>query len=360
MPDNELLYGLIGLGTAAVVLVLGYNALQERKHRRAAERAFRSEHRDVLLEGDATPETEQAPPVTQRREPAASRVPPAAPIGRAAEPELPADAQAVDCVIRIEAPAGLIGGQIVTAAGGPLAQLNRPIRWYGFGEDTFRWQTLEPQDPASYTRVTVAMQVADRRGPISAHELEIFVSAIQRVCDQFMAVPRIAERDEILALAQNVDQFCAAVDIQIALSVVAGEQAFPGTKLRGLAQAAGLVLERDGCFHARDDQGETLFVLANRDPALFSNDALREMVSTGVTLSLDVPRVAAGGQVFDRMVTFARQLAAALHGTVVDDNRRPLSDASIGLIRNQVTQFQEQMQRQGIPAGSELAQRLFV
>ena len=47
--DSELQIALIGAGLAAVVLVVGYNKWQERKHRRDAERAFRSDHRDVLL-----------------------------------------------------------------------------------------------------------------------------------------------------------------------------------------------------------------------------------------------------------------------------------------------------------------------
>ena len=64
--DSELQIALIGAGLAAVVLVVGYNKWQERKHRRDAERAFRSEHRDVLLE----PRTEaDAGDSAERREP---------------------------------------------------------------------------------------------------------------------------------------------------------------------------------------------------------------------------------------------------------------------------------------------------
>ena len=46
--DSELQIALIGAGLAAVVLVVGYNKWQERKHRKAAEKAYKSEHRDVL------------------------------------------------------------------------------------------------------------------------------------------------------------------------------------------------------------------------------------------------------------------------------------------------------------------------
>ncbi|MCX9156547.1 cell division protein ZipA C-terminal FtsZ-binding domain-containing protein [Niveibacterium sp. 24ML] len=357
MAGNELLYGLIGSGAGIVVLVVGYNAWQERKARRNAEKAFRSEHRDVLLEG-AGAGADMEP--GERKEPASARIPQQAPIGRAAEPELAVEARAIDAVAHIEAPAGVVGGALVQGAGGPLSQVHRAVRWFGFDDGAHDWVPLDAADKRSFTRVCAAMQLADRRGPVSERELDAFTSAIQRVCDQFMAVPRFMERSEALSLAQGVDQFCAALDIQIAVNVVAGPQPFAGTKLRGLTEAAGLRLEADGCFHARDDAGLSQFVLANSDASMFSADTLRSASISGVTLSLDVPRVSAGVQVFDKMIALSRQIAAAMQGQLVDDNGKPLNEASLGMIRSQIQQFQEQMHGQGVAPGSPLALRLFV
>jgi len=78
-----------------------------------------------------------------------------------------------------------------------------------------------------------------------------------------------------------------------------------------------------------------------------------------VTLTLDVPRVADGVRVFERMMAFAQQLADALNGAVVDDNRSPFGEKAVGLIRAQIEQFQGQMIEQGIAPGSPLALRLF-
>jgi hypothetical protein len=64
--------------------------------------------------------------------------------------------------------------------------------------------------------------------------------------------------------AGKLDEFCAAVDIQFVLHVVeAGGGVFAGTKLRGVAEAAGLALEGDGVFRARDEGGGELFTVAN-------------------------------------------------------------------------------------------------
>lgn len=363
MAGNELLYGLIALGGAVMVLVLGINLYQDRKHRREAEKAFRSEHRDVLLEASPTVDAAiRAAAGDGRIEPApapASRMAQPAPIGRATEPELPPEVQAIDFLARIEAPAGIVAGMLVTSAGGPLSQLPRVVRWYALDDEALRWDAVDGHAARTCTRMVAALQLADRRGPVSERELDVFIAAIQRVCDQQLAVPRFADRADALGLAQDVDRFCASVDIQIAINVVAGEQPFPGTKLRGLAEAAGLQLDRDGCFHARDEHGRTQFVLSNRDASLFSAEALRHLVCDGVTLSLDVPRVLNGAETFNRMALLARQLSDALGGSMVDDNRRPLGDGALALIAGQIREFHEQMARQGIPAGSAIALRLF-
>lgn len=376
MAGNELLYGLLGLGLGVLVLVFSYNQWQERKHRKLAEKAFHSEHRDVLLEGSMEPGEIREEPgeepgedpsealieeiaAEERIEPASSRIPPAAPIGRAADPALPMEAIAIDAVIRIEAPAGLQAGAVVGAAGGPLALVQRPVHWYGLSDETHKWLGLDDKDHRTFTKFAVALQLADRRGPATERELENFITAIQRVCDQFMAVSTFGERAESLELARSADEFCAATDVQIAINVAAGELPFAGTKLRGLAEAAGLKLDDDGSFHALDETGKLLFVLENRDSTLFSTDMLRRGTSRGVTLTLDVPRVASGVFAFDRMSALAAHLAEAFNAKIVDDNGKPLTPAALNGIRSQIQQFQQQMNHQGIPAGSPLALRLF-
>ena len=90
---------------------------------------------------------------------------------------------------------------------------------------------------------------------------------------------------------------------------------------------------------------------------LFVAEEMRTLTTQGVTLMLDVPRVADGVRVFERMMAFAQQLAESLNGAVVDDNRSPFGEKAVGLIRAQIEQFQGQMDESGIAPGSPLAQR---
>ena len=86
---------------------------------------------------------------------------------------------------------------------------------------------------------------------------------------------------------------------------------------------------------------------------------LRNLSTSGITLLIDVPRVADGLKVFDRMVDTGRSLANALGGTLVDDKRAPLGDASLAAIRGQLARVYAAMEARGIVAGSDTARRLF-
>jgi FtsZ-interacting cell division protein ZipA len=59
------------------------------------------------------------------------------------------------------------------------------------------------------------------------------------------------------------------------------------------------------------------------------------------------------------MFELAGRFAATLGGQVVDDNRRPLTEAGLATIRRSLEAVAGEMQAQGIPAGGALARRLF-
>ena len=367
MSGNDLQVGLLVCLIAAVAVVLVYNFWQERRARKHAEQAFRSTHHDVLL--DEKGEASVPPPPGGRMEPGLRREPQVSPAVPASRPQattrtmtsgaaLPEGLE-IDCVVSIDAPAGVSASALFAAQIEVMSGFAHAMRWFGWDDIANQWFEIGAHTAGSITRACVSLQLADRRGGISSGELDRFYKQLQQVCDQFLAVPRLPQRTEVLDRAAQLDAFCVEVDIQIAINLLAGAAPFPGTKLRGLAEAGGMTLGTDGVYHLRDDAGNVLFSLRNAEPVPFSPEQLRMLQSPGLILSLDVPRALNPAQSFDRLIMFAQKLATALDGQIVDDNRVPLSERSIGLIRNQVYQFESQMERQGIPAGSPLALRLF-
>ena len=182
---------------------------------------------------------------------------------------------------------------------------------------------------------------------------------MQDLATELMGFAELPLRDPALQLAAQLDEFCAGVDIQIGVNVISQGQVFPGTKLRALAESAGMGIDGEGAFARYDDDGKLLFVLTNQEANGFSADSMRTMTTHGVTFLLDVPRVANGDRVLTQMVELARRFADALHGALVDDNRRPLSESAIEPIRRQIVQYQTAMATRQLPAGGALAQRLF-
>ncbi len=360
--DSELQIALIGAGLAAVVLVVGYNKWQERKHRRDAERAFRSDHRDVLLEPRAEAEPGES---AERREPGIGAGEGASPrftevpLKRAA-PELPRllDSRA-DCVIRLEAIEALDVGTLWLAQTEHLAGLSKPVRWFGFNDADNVWLPLNAGSTGACHCFCAALQLVNRQGSIGETDFMRFTGGVQRVADAVMALPPgLPLRAETLNRATELDRFCADVDVQIGVNVVARDGQFEGRDIQRVAERLGLRLAPDGVFHAVEGEA-SLFTLANLEADAFAPDSLKGMVTRGLTLVIDVPRVASGGAAFDRMMRTANDIAAELGGDVVDDNRAPFGAEAAAIIRGQIEQFQARMDEVGMPAGGPLAQRLF-
>ncbi|MCB1961229.1 MAG: cell division protein ZipA C-terminal FtsZ-binding domain-containing protein [Rhodocyclaceae bacterium] len=376
MAISDLQMGLIGVGVVGVIGVLAYNKWQERKAQKHAEKTFRSDHRDVLLEPGIGPRqdaaasmadmnddvpTEIAPETSPVETPPAK--PAAAPVveaGRQA-PVLPAGVdERVDCVLRIESIEALQAAQVWAMQHQHLEGLSKPVQWFAFDENSNAWMPVGAHSGNSHHWFCAAMQLVDRRGPINDADFSRFVDGVQRTADHFMAIPAAPlARAEALGRAEELDRFCASVDVQIGVNLVSRSAPFAGTKLRGLLEALGMRLRADGLFHAEDDAGNSLFVLGNLEPTLLTPEGMRELKTQGLTLIVDVPRVASGGPVFDQMMQVATQLAGALDADLVDDNRSTFGPDAARMIRKQIDHFQGQMQDYGVPAGSALAMRLF-
>jgi hypothetical protein len=387
MQLTELQMGLIALGVVGVGAVIGYNLWQERRHRRTAERALGDAQPDVLIDplhqpsrrveptldidlGSDLPNDLPAEPVidlpTDDRPGAAADD--TVQLAPAREPVLkmpPADDAApawadakVEEVIVVELEAPIAATEFQRAWSELTRQVDTGLRLRGRDEQAGRWLELTADTAGNLSRIEMAVQLADRRGPLGEASLSALAHALQAVADRFLAVVHFPDARELLGRARELDSFAASVDVQIGINLVAGEHPISGTKLRGLAEAQGFTLE-NGLFRARDDAGSTLYTLGNLDAAEFIAETMKNLQTPGVTFLLDVPTVADGARNFDRMVALAEQFAHALGARVVDDNRQPLSPASLGVIRGKIAEFQTRMTQFGVAPGSASARRLF-
>jgi len=253
----------------------------------------------------------------------------------------PLPAAAVDQMLR-----SMIGqtGRVLVEGRGPSGQ----------------WNPVEAGHvPADLRELRASLQLVDRRGMVTQHDIAQFQSAVARCAGTARASSNLPQAEPFLARARDLDRFCAEVDVVVGMNVVASRgRPFPGTRVRGLIEAAGFKSAEDRFVHL-DNANNVRFSLENQDQSPLTADALRNAQVQGLTLLLDVPRQADGLSTFNQMVQVGRQLAQSLGGTLVDDNGAPVTDAGLEQIRNQLRAIYRTMELRGMPPGSTLAGRLF-
>ncbi len=367
---SDLQIGLAMLGVLVVGAVITFNWWQERKFRRRGEATFSGRYDDVLLDAAAMPgaakvpspatssdETRIEPSMEPQLEPRFGGTPATgAPIAN--EGALEAPNSHIDYITEIRAGEFIAVAKLVRMQQS-LPGLSRRMRFGGLNQQSQSWEALRLDD-ASYTSVCAALQLVDRSGPVNDEQLRAFAEEAKNTAGEMAAIAVLPDFAPALAQAAELDAFCAEVDVMVGINVIANSgQVFHGTKIRALAEAAGLHLEAGGVFHCEDDQGATLFSLENQESEPFLIDRIRNMTTPGITFLLDVPRVANGLRVFDKMVTMSRNFADSLDGTLADDNRAMLNDSGLDRIRAQLRAIYATMEERGLEAGGPLALRLF-
>lgn len=361
---SDLQISLLIIGAVVVGAVYLFNWMQERKFRRKLGDAFGAERDDVLLKPAPKASARVEPQLARTELLAADTLEPAAQEARDARRSgshhfVPAFDSAIEYVAEIVATTPVPDAAIEELLA-RMAACGKPYRAAGLRPDTGEWEELPGARGSAYARLALALQLVTRNGPVSAAQLAMFCDAVRSCAARVSAVPACPDTQAALKIARELDEFCAEVDVAIGVNIVANDgQTFPGTKIRALAEAQGFKLEPDGLFHFRNEQRQSLFTLDNHEPAPFLPEQISSLSTSGITLLLDVPRVAEGPAVLDRMISVARTLAQSLGGRLVDDNRVALNDAGIARIRSQLADLGSRMEAFGISAGGARALRLF-
>ncbi|MDN3579071.1 cell division protein ZipA C-terminal FtsZ-binding domain-containing protein [Chitinimonas viridis] len=344
----------LSLGLALVGGVWGYNSWQEWRFKKRAADAFAKSHPDVLLD---TPKNMVRQGETGMRfEPSLDE--PAPVLGTANNaPETVDLSENIALAVAVLDPsldfiAEVHPGEPVDFAVVPQIEVGKRVKVLGLNEGD-EWELIRPGQ--RYNELRVGLQLVDRQGPVSEAQMVRFCEALSGFAASEGGVATFPRREDKLHVAKELDAFCVEVDMQIGLNVVSSRAPFPINRVAAMAEAAGLVLEADGVFHARSESGKTLFSLADRHHRPI--DALDDTPS--ITILLDVPRVAGGEQAFDRIADLAQQMALTLGGDLVDDDNRSLKPADLAAIRKQLVGIYARMDDRGIPAGGVAALRLF-
>lgn len=363
---SELQAALLSIGLGVIVAVYVYGWWQQRQYRRKFGGMFKAGRADALYR-EAAPETaHDTVSATLPEAPSGSAEAVAAP---QAEAPLPVHAPRDDACALLDARSDfIIELQLLEPA--PAAILDglwqrkfdfdKPVHVCGLTLHGGQWERAIADSQTLYARLRVALQLVDRGGAISATRLSDFRDLVVNLAKQIKADVTLPDINETHQRGLDMDGFCAEVDQMVGLNLVPpGERLIPGEKLAQAAALLGMTLEADGAFHLLNEPGHSLYSLSNLDSQPFQPHTLETCASGGITLLLDVPRVAQPAVQFDQMVLAARQLAIELQLNVVDDHRVVLSEAGLSRIREQIAAVEAKMCEHGTVPGSAQARRLF-
>ena len=405
---TSLQLGLIAAGVLLVCGVIGYNWFQERRVRRRIREAFspNAEGDDAARAsasaadtgriepslptaraGSAGPEnaprsdgegdrqdTGYEPPLEVHAriasEMAADEItPPAAlrPDGASAtgpargftrEPMPPQPDPDIECIVTLQPTRPVAAGAL---AAGLHARFGQPLRWFGRRGPDLPWQLLKSDTVGEFSEIAACLLLANRGGAVTAPLLEAFVRMVGDLAASLPAALLAPDVAAEAARAEALDRICGDLDVQIGITVLKTDGAMiPGTRLRGIAEAAGFRLTEGGRFDwVQDDTGAVLYALQNYRSEPFTADTLRVTSTPGAVFLLDVPRVADPVRVYDQMKLGAKRMAQTLGAVLVDDNRRALDDAALNAIRDQVRSTAAALREVHIEPGSPRAQALF-
>ena len=394
---TSLQLGLFAAGAALVAGVLVYNWVQERRIRRRIDEAFRQSAGGGDASVDAHPTTsgrieptlpsgvpENAPRAggaddeqnDEGYEPpleiqdriasdlsAADHELPPSPLSEAARASMadrntPQPDPDIECIVALQPPRPVTAGAL---AAGLHARLGRPLRWFGRRGAGLPWQLLKSDTSGEFSEIIACLLLANRAGAASRPLLDGYIRMVADIASglpsPLVAPDAVAEA----ARAEALDRICADLDVQIGLTLLKTDAAtIAGTRLRGIAEASGFRLVDGGRFDwVHEETGAVLYSLQNYRSEPFTADTLRAMATPGAVFVLDVPRVAEPVRVYDQMKLAAKRIAQSLDATLVDDNRRPLDDAALNAIREQVRSTAAAQREVHIEPGSPRSLALF-
>lgn len=255
-----------------------------------------------------------------------------------------------------------IGSQSLNKLANDIASdMGVPMMVHGMCHDS-KWHVAnQGAEVESFKQIACSIQLADRGGPVSKHRLNKFQFAIENLGLELNAHVEWQGTGDAMQRAIDLDQFCIEVDQLISVHMAESGAPIHGTKLRGLAEANGMILLEDGKFHCFTEHNTDIiaYTLASGDGQPFTSDGLRSNVVKTAVFQIEIPKVTNSEQVFQQVIQTAKKMSASLNAQLVDDNQKPLGDLQIEKIRQQLKKIHATMVARGVMPGSISSMRLF-
>ena len=400
---NNLQITLIVIGLVFIGLVLLYNWWQDQQAQKRLNRHFNQSDSDPLLDGQAGNQNRTAPLQSTPRvisnhsdgpslrqvdelqddEPKMSFGPvyddsddshdetsvavapttqPLAPEAKASQVERPQRVAATDelgpdpmteAVVDLRFEQAVSGRAIIEQVMRFPAADDKPIRYFAETEDGAYHAVIRPD--VMYVALQMAVLMSNRLGPLQDVHWSAAMMIADEMAQQFDADVEAPSFKDIENRALDLDDLCASLDAQVGLTLLL-EGPQPIRSVAEIARKRGFVEYRQTLAWL-NNQGVACFYM------LFDGLALNQVESASVErveLLLDVPNSPVDEHAFGKMVGAARDLAALLRASIVDDHNQPLEhDDLVVSVDAQIYEIYQRLEESGLSASSERARRVF-
>lgn len=195
-------------------------------------------------------------------------------------------------------------------------------------------------------KLRISLQIANRKGPLSAIEFSEVLSKLRRYAEQHEADLDFPDMKEVVSKAETLDQAAAALDTLLGLHCLLPESVSDAQAATALANAGWQQRGHQWLF--ADDTGPLATMVIHNAPG-------KRLLS----FSIDVPNSADPVKALGEIVTFCHGLNEAHGAPLMDDSGRVLGTQAIEGIYNTLIERVRNLQDAGFKPGSPLARALF-
>jgi hypothetical protein len=266
--------------------------------------------------------------------------------------------EAMEQVVSISFDAPVAGDALLTACQGFVTAGAKPVELAATHAQSHQLELIRPDE--FYSGLHFGVLLANRSGALTAIEYSDFVQGVQRVAEKFDVTIDVPDMDEVLTRAQKLDDQLAKIDLQMAIHVVTNGAAWSVEMIARAAVEAGFALRPDGRFvyfrsgtelfqmYVMDTEGRRVLALPGSSTQI-----------QALSIIFDVPRAPEIEKPFQTLIAAARNIAARLGASVVDDHRNPVTEAAIMQVEAQLKPLYDRLHAMDVEAGSHRALRLF-
>lgn len=215
----------------------------------------------------------------------------------------------------------------------------------GYSEKEGQWKE-EKVDNLRYW--LLALPLANRGGRLDKAKLDLIEEESRRFAQKLKIHVRFPSRSVAEHNGQVLDDFCNSVDLMIELRIILPQR-------ESLSRIHELLTMHD----MTPKEKKYVYRVNSEVFFLAQYVELPESTTQSLNFFMDTPKISKPTRAFDDMIDRLKKIAVLLNGSIIDPVGKPVDEARIEEIHQQLARLLRLMNEKGVTPGGSLAHLLF-